>query len=62
MPGGEGNERIERTLARPLSVRGRLRSAGERVTLRARQIARLEPQGYFEAEPKRSAPDKGEAK
>lgn len=62
MPASDGNERIERTLAKALSHRGRLRAAGERVALRPQQIARLEADGYFEAEAKRPAPGKGEAK
>lgn len=41
--------RVERTLARDLVQRGALRRPGETVRLRPDQIARLEPDGYFEA-------------
>ena len=51
MPEGKGNERIERKPAKPLSVRGRLREAGETVELREDQIAWLTPLGYFALEP-----------
>ena len=41
-------EREERTLARPLRVAGVQREPGATVRLRPDQIARLEPDGYFE--------------
>ena len=46
--------RQKRVLAKPIVQGGERREPGETVELRLDQIARLEPQGYFEA----PAPDK----
>lgn len=46
-------ERIERTLARPLINAGVELRPGDTVMLRQDQIDRLEPDGYFEAPPSR---------
>lgn len=41
--------RQKRVLAKPLVQAGERREPGETVELRPDQIARLEPEGYFEA-------------
>lgn len=41
--------RQKRVLAKPLVQAGERREIGETVELRPDQIARLEPEGYFEA-------------
>ena len=55
-------KRETRVLAKPLSQGGVMRAAGETVTLRPDQIARLEAAGCLEPASGKPAPEKGGGK